>query len=245
MLSSYGKREWITILLIGVMISATVLVFRIHWWPLAAVVAVATLALLAFFRDPNRSVPSQRGVMVSPADGVVSSVHQVEGFEPLGEAAQCVRIFLSVLDVHVNRSPCHGLVRSVTHRPGKHTNALNPDSAEVNEAVTTLLVHPTRKHPVAAVRQVAGLIARTIVCGCKEGDILQRGQRYGLIKFGSTTELYVPLSASPRVLVQRGQRVRGGETLLMEIKGAPGTGLSDDPEPEGAGPAPVTVAPVA
>ena len=114
MLSPYGKREWLTILLIGLMITVTVLIVKPQWWPIAAVTVAATLALLSFFRDPNRQIPSQRGIMISPADGRISSIHEVEHFEPFGEPATCVRIFLSVLNVHVNRSPCHGMVESIT-----------------------------------------------------------------------------------------------------------------------------------
>ena len=221
MLTAYGKREWRTILAIGLTLAATC-VF-VQWWQLAAACIVVTAALLSFFRDPVRSIPSQRGVMVSPADGRVSSVHELDYFEPLGEAAVCVRIFLSLLNVHVNRCPCHGQVDSITHQPGRHLSALNPRSARLNEWNLIVLRHPTRGHSVAAVRQVAGLLARTIVCGVKLGQILQRGERLGMIKFGSTTELYIPQSARPRVTVQKGQKVFGGQTVLAQLAPCPAT----------------------
>ena len=214
-LSEYGKREWLTILAIGVMLTATF--FYVGLWWIAIVVIIADLALLSFFRDPERRTPSQRGMVTSPADGKISSIHDVQNFEPLGEDAVCVRIFLSVADVHVNRSPLHGIVASVTHKPGDHLNALNPQSAEVNESVLIVLHHPIRRYPVAAVRQVAGLIARTIVCATRPEQILQRGQRYGMIKMGSTTELYLPVSAKPQILVQQGQMVKGGLTVLAKV----------------------------
>lgn len=227
-LSPYGKREWITVLVIGVIVTAAIpIAWPAGWW-LSILTGLFTLALLAFFRDPTRIVPSQRDIMVSPADGTISSVHEVEHYEPFGEGAACVRIFLSLFNVHINRSSCHGRVKSITHKPGKYMNALKPESAEVNESNTLVFVHPVRGHEICAVRQVSGAIARTIVCGAEEGQILQRGERFGLIKFGSTTELYVPLSAKPNVLVQRGQKVKGGETVLMEIKGAPGTSRDVD-----------------
>src|SRR5688500_19231133 len=116
LLSPYGKNEWLTFLAVGLL--ACIAMALMQWWVVAAVIMVATLALLSFFRDPNRPIPSQRIVMVAPADGKVSSIHTLDNFEPLGGPATCVRIFLSVLDVHVNRSPCHGLVTAIAHTPG-------------------------------------------------------------------------------------------------------------------------------
>ena len=214
-MSSYGKNEAITILAIGVLL--TIASFLVGWWPLALLIIAATVALLSFFRDPERRVPTQRNVVVAPADGVVSSIHQLDRFEPFDGPATCIRIFLSVLNVHVNRSPCHGQVSQVLHKPGEHLNALNPDSAEANESNLIVLLHPIRQHPVAAVRQVAGLLARTIACGVQEGDILQRGQRIGMIKLGSTTELYLPHDLQPQVVVQEGQKVQGGLTVLAHV----------------------------
>ncbi|MFA9476802.1 phosphatidylserine decarboxylase [Phycisphaerales bacterium AB-hyl4] len=212
MLSGYARNEWLTIIAVGLMISGVT--FVVGWWWLSVLVVIATVALVLFFRDPHRRVPTQRGAVVAPADGRVSSVHRVEHFEPFDEPAVCIRIFLSVLDVHINRSPCHGEVVSITHKPGKHLNALNPDSAEVNESNLLVMVHPIRRQPVAAVRQVAGLLARTIVCAAEVGKVLQRGERIGIIKLGSTTELYLPESLGPEVQVQQGQKVLAGRTVV-------------------------------
>lgn len=219
MLSGYGKHEWLTILGIGVMCSAAFAL--IGWWWLVILFVLATAAGLLFFRDPERRTPTQRGVVVSPADGRVVSIHQVDHCEPLGGAALCIRVFLSVLDVHINRSPCHAVVQSVTHKPGDHLNVLNPKSAEVNESVTTVLLHPTRRYPMAVVRQIAGLLARTIVCAVKPEQILQRGQRIGMIKLGSTTELYLPQALTPVAEVEVGQYVYGGLTVLAKISAPP------------------------
>jgi phosphatidylserine decarboxylase len=213
MLSGYAKLEWLTILGIGALLTLAFAV--IGWWLLAILMVLATFAVLTFFRDPDRRPPVQRGVFVSPADGRVSSVHRVEHYEPFDGPAMCIRVFLSVLDVHVQRSPCHGVVASVTHKPGQYLNALNPQSAEVNESVTMVLVHPIRRHPIAAVRQVSGLLARTIVCGVEPDTILQRGQRYGIIKLGSTAELYIPETLGPKPAVERGAKVKAGVTILF------------------------------
>ncbi|MEX0744141.1 MAG: phosphatidylserine decarboxylase [Phycisphaeraceae bacterium] len=212
MLSGFARNEWLTIIAVGMMLAIATLVMGL-WW-LAVLVLLAAAALVAFFRDPHRRVPTQRGAVVAPADGRVSSVHRVERFEPFDGPAMCIRIFLSVLDVHVNRSPCHGEVLSIAHKPGQHLNALNPESAEVNESNLVVLVHPIRRQPIAAVRQVAGLLARTIVCRAREGQVLQRGERIGIIKLGSTTELYLPEALAPELSVEQGQYVYGGLTVV-------------------------------
>jgi phosphatidylserine decarboxylase len=227
MFSPYAKNEWLTIAAIGLLLAITAGITQI-WW-LMAVVLVLTVAVLAFFRDPDRPMPTQRNVVVAPADGKISSVHELEHFEPLNGPATCVRIFLSVFDVHVNRCPCHGRVASITHTPGKHGNALNPDSAEANENNLIVLVHPIREHPVAAVRQVAGMLARTIGCGVEEGQTLQRSQRIGMIKLGSTTELYLPAQLSPEVQVKVGQKVKGGWTVVASISAPEPAASSDTP----------------
>ncbi len=214
-LTLYGRREWITIVLLSAIVAGLGVWFR--WWWLSGVSVILAFVLLSFFRDPNRRIPTQKGIMVSPADGKISSIHHLDHFEPLSGPATCIRIFLSVADVHVNRAPCHGQVASISPKPGLYLNALNPKSAEVNESNLLVLVHPIKRTPIAAVRQVSGLIARTIVCGVNVGDTLQRGQRFGMIKFGSTTELYIPNAARPEVSVRQGQMVKGGESILAQV----------------------------
>lgn len=216
MLSPFARSQCLIIIAAGAVLTGACLGLR--WWGLAAVVAVATLALLAFFRDPNRQVPSRRGVVVSPADGRVRSIHRIDHFEPFDGPAHCVRIFLSVFDVHVQRSPLHGRVASIHRRDGPRGNALKEDSAEENAAVTMVLNHPTRDEPRAAVRQIVGMVARRIVCSPAEGDILQRGQRYGIIIFGSTVDLYLPEDQIAAIELQSGQRVNGGVTVVAELR---------------------------
>lgn len=219
MLSPHAKSEWTTILVIGLLLSATAILAG--WWWLSIPLIIATLGLMLFFRDPDRPIPTQRGIMVSPADGKVSSIHEVEFFEPFNGPAICVRIFLSVFDVHINRSPIHGVVTSITHKPGEHLNVLNPKSAEVNEHNLLIFAHPIRRDTVAAVRQVAGLCARTICCTVSTGAVIQRGQRIGIIKLGSTTELYIPARFNPEVIVEQGQYVYGGTTILANVNMGP------------------------
>ena len=231
MLSSYGRRQWLTVAAMGVMLTATLAVCA-TWWA-SVLAALATLGLLSFFRDPDRRIPTQRSIMVSPADGHVSAIENLEWFDFFGEPALCVRIFLSVFDVHINRSPCHGLVASISPKRGAHLSALKPRSARLNSSNLILVRHPTNGRFVAAVRQVAGALARTIICRVRPDQIVQRGQRIGMIVLGSTTELYVPASLQPQAKVAIGQKVRGGQTVLVTIKSAPGRptpdGVSNQP----------------
>ncbi len=215
MLSGDAKKEWLTIFAVGACIGASLVL--LGYWPAAVIVGLLTLALVLFFRDPDRRTPSHRGVVVAPSDGTVSSIHELEHFEPFGGPAVCVRIFMSVFDVHINRCPCHGKVASITEKAGRFRNTLNPEAAEDNQSVTTLLVHPVKNHPVAAVRQIAGLLARTIHNSLREEQVVQRGQRMGLIKLGSTTELYLPMTLLPEVQVRQGQKVLAGLSVLANV----------------------------
>ncbi|MEM6553066.1 MAG: phosphatidylserine decarboxylase [Planctomycetota bacterium] len=211
MLSPDAKPEWLTLLAIGAILTLTA---ALLWWPAAILIALLAAGAILFYRDPDRRIPTARHAMVAPADGHISSIHRVEHYAPFNQPATCIRIFLSVLDVHVNRCPCHSRVAEITHTPGKHGNALNPQSAEDNESRLLLLEHPIRNQPLAAVRLVAGLIARTIHTSVEPPQILQRGQRIGVIKLGSTAELYIPDDLKPDVKVVKGEKVRGAETIL-------------------------------
>ncbi|WP_200761130.1 phosphatidylserine decarboxylase [Poriferisphaera corsica] len=216
-LSGYGKNEWITAIIISMLLAAASILFDL--WYLIIPIFLALAFVINFFRDPDRRIPSQRGIAVAPSDGRITSIHDIESYEPFdNQPATCIRIFMSVFNVHVNRSPCHGRIASITHTPGKHTNTLNPNCCEVNERNLILMKHPTKGHPVAAVRQVAGLLARTICCAVEENAVIQRGQRIGMIKLGSTTELYIPKSLLEKVTVEEGQSVKGGLTVLAQVK---------------------------
>ncbi len=238
-LSSYGKQTWSICLGIGVVIA--IVFAALQWWWAIAIPVVFTFCALAFFRDPHRVIPTDPNILVSPCDGSVSSIHDVLNFEPFeGEDAVCVRVFMSLLSVHVNRAPCDGVVDNLVDQPGKYLSALNPASAEENTWKRFVLRDAETNQPVAAVRQIAGRIARTIVCGSKEGDQLKRGERFGLIKFGSTTELYVPKRFDPQVVVGKGQKVEGGLTVLVKITAATPEQGADHTESTSETPAIVT-----
>lgn len=167
---------------------------------------------LWFFRNPRRCPPEEPGVFVAPADGRVQDITEVDDPEFVGGKAWRVGIFLSPFDVHVNRAPCAGVVRGSVHRKGEFLPAYNPHAATRNESWTLCLEMDNGCK--TAVKQISGVLARRIVCEPHSGDRLARGQCYGMIKFGSRTELYVPLSAECEITVKVGDKVRGGETLL-------------------------------
>ncbi|HZS31873.1 MAG TPA: phosphatidylserine decarboxylase family protein [Methylomirabilota bacterium] len=178
------------------------------WTRVAALIAVVAAFMAFFFRDPERVAPAVSGAILAPADGRVVDVRAVVA-DPFVGAAWRVSIFLSPLDVHVNRAPIGGLVAEVQYRPGRRAAAYRSEASELNERTSVALQGETAR---VVVRQIAGVLARRIVCRVRPGDKLVAGQRFGLIKFGSRTDLIVPASARLRVVV--GDHVRGGETVV-------------------------------
>ncbi len=179
-----------------------------HWgWAIPPLLLAAFF--LWFFRDPQRTIPADPGVIVSPADGLVTETAHIS--TPDG-SRQRISIFLSVFDVHVNRSPIAGKITSVRYREGKYLNAMNPASAECNEQN---IVTVSGEGMEVTFKQIAGLLARRIVFNFREGDRLERGQRVGMIKFGSRTDIIFPAHAELRV--KPGQRVKGGATILAAM----------------------------
>lgn len=224
-LSRYGRREWLglTLVLAPMALAAAWAALGWHsaWWALTALALLLWFAGVMFFRDPlgRRPASDDRRDLVSPADGRVSAVLELDHHDAVSGPALVVRIFLSVLDVHLNRAPCDGTVERLDHRPGRYLDARTEESARVNESLLMVLRNDTLG-PIG-VRQVSGAIARRIVNAARPGDRLVRGQRYGMIKFGSTTELIVPRAgpggaATARVRV--GDRVTGGVTILACVR---------------------------
>jgi phosphatidylserine decarboxylase len=177
--------------------------------PLTLLPVLVALFFLWFFRDPERKIPAGRGEIVSPADGVVT---EAEWIETAAGSRLRLSIFLNVFDVHVNRAPVAGTVRAVEYREGGFLNAMKPESVIMNEQ--TLVVIDAGGYEVSY-KQIAGLLARRIVCSVKVGDRLERGQRVGMIKFGSRTDVLMPAEAVPQV--KSGARVRGGSTILAVL----------------------------
>ncbi|MEI9999939.1 MAG: phosphatidylserine decarboxylase [Verrucomicrobiota bacterium] len=165
--------------------------------------------VIYFFRDPERAVPADEKIIVSAADGLVVGIDEME--EPDFHLGPMIRIavFLSVFDVHVNRTPCDGTVKSTIYKAGRFLDVRHPDSSRLNECRSWWLETPRGN---VAVRQIAGLIARRIVAWAAEGEALARGQRFGMIRFGSRTEVFLPAECT--VLVKLGDRVQGAATPI-------------------------------
>jgi phosphatidylserine decarboxylase len=177
------------------------------WWALPALLLAAFF--LWFFRDPDREIPGEGGALVSPADGKVTDVSPVVSN---GASRLRISIFLNVFDVHVNRSPIGGTIREVQYQRGKFVNAMNAASAELNEQN---VVTVEGEGQTVVFKQIAGLLARRIVFNKKVGDRVERGERVGLIKFGSRVD--VLLDASATVEVKVGDRVKGGSSVLAYL----------------------------
>lgn len=194
----------------SVMLGAAVLVGWLTAPAWALIPALLGGFFMWFFRDPERTIPTAPGAVVSPADGKVTSVSQVE-FD--GKRLQRISIFLNVFNVHVNRSPIAGKIRSVDYQSGKFLNAMNPDCAECNEQNTVLVAGDGQS---VIFKQIAGLLARRIVFNKRIGDEVARGERVGLIKFGSRTD--VLLEPSAEISVKAGDHVKGGSSILAFLK---------------------------
>ena len=175
-----------------------------------------TLAVALFFRNPVRVTPRGADYIVSPADGIVTYVGPAqlpkEIENPTGEYTR-ISIFLSVLDVHVNRVPAGGTIKQLHYNPGKFLSATLEKASDDNERQTVLMESLSGK-PIAFV-QIAGLIARRIICDLKMGDSVEAGERFGIIRFGSRMDVYFPEGVAPQVIV--GQRMIGGETILANL----------------------------
>ncbi len=212
-MAPYARVEVAVIGLLGV-IATSVLAWLAGWWALLA--ALPAAALLSFYRDPPRRVPRRADVLLSPADGRVIRIEAGERDAETDATRLRIVIFLSVFNVHINRAPCAGRVTTVEHRPGEFLNALKPEATQRNEYCrATLESDPPLPGPIV-VRQIAGLLAKRIVCRLRPGERVAAGQRYGMIKLGSQTELSAPSSANWKLCVAVGARVRAGETVLAE-----------------------------
>ncbi|MBL6723852.1 MAG: phosphatidylserine decarboxylase family protein [Rubripirellula sp.] len=192
------------------------------WWLPAGLPPLVLSILIAwFFRDPNREVPTQLGTVVSPADGKLVQIETIE--DP--ELGTCVQfgIFLSIFNVHANRSSLPGRVVAVRYRPGKFLNALRPESARENENLDIVLIDNEEIQPDGTprkfrIRQITGQFARRIVCWVRPGDVLNRGEMYGMIKLGSRTELIIPAEDSLEIVAKIGDKICAGSTTLARYR---------------------------
>jgi phosphatidylserine decarboxylase len=200
---------------VAIFAAITLVLFWV-WDPLGWLGVGMTVWCYYFFRDPKRSVPQNAGLMVSPADGVVSLIERAVPPAELGlgpEALLRVSVFMNVFNCHVNRAPIAGKVTAVAYRPGKFFNASLDKASEENER-NALAIEMADGRKIAVV-QIAGLVARRIVCWTKPGDTLATGERFGLIRFGSRLDVYLPEGMQPQVAI--GQTTVGGETVIALV----------------------------
>jgi phosphatidylserine decarboxylase len=199
---------------ISLLVVAVIVWVGTQWISLTAFPVLLAVFFLWFFRDPERTIPSGEGLILSPGDG---KVEEAEWIETTVGSRFRVSIFLSVVDVHVNRAPISGRVSLVEYREGQFLNAMNSESAILNEQ--TLVIIDDGKHSVSF-KQIAGLLARRIICDLKTGDTVERGQRMGMIKFGSRVDVLMPADVELRV--KQGDRVKGGSSVLGVLPGYSG-----------------------
>ncbi|MFZ0034067.1 MAG: phosphatidylserine decarboxylase [Sedimentisphaerales bacterium] len=203
----------IACLVVGVLYLSALVIISIE-----TVLAVVLIWVLSFFRDPYRRCPLDKNLLLSPADGEVTNIEIVKENDFTSERAIRIGIFLSIFDVHINRAPCNVKVERISYKKGRYKNAANPESGQVNESNDLCIIRTDSPEDRLIVRQISGAIARRIVCAAKEGQELAGGEKFGMIKFGSRTELYVPARANVKCLVQIGDGVKAGLTPLVRYE---------------------------
>ena len=189
---------------------ATLIAALLHNEAATLAALAVTAFVLYFFRDPSRVVPDDPSTLVSPADGQIILIEQVVDDRYLQTSVQKISIFMNVFDVHVNRTPFAGVVEKIVYSPGRFYSADSPRAALENETCAVVLDGGQGRR--MAFVQMAGLIARRIVCWAEKGDLLVKGSRFGLIRFGSRVDLYLPMDL--RLEIKKGQRVKAGQTIL-------------------------------
>jgi phosphatidylserine decarboxylase len=197
--------------IIGSLLLTIVVLFAFP--PATCIPLLLTAFMLYFFRDPSRNIPTGKGLFVSPADGAVVLIRDTPEEKYLHADVKQISIFMSPFNVHVNRAPCDGIVKIVNHNKGTFVAAYKEEASVRNENIEMVL---ETEHGDILVRQVAGLVARRAVCRKKERDELRRGERYGIIKFSSRVDLYLPKDAVIKVEIH--DKVIAGETVLAELK---------------------------
>jgi phosphatidylserine decarboxylase len=205
----------IAMLLLVFLLAAVNLIHRSFWVPVPFVLLFWAF-ILYFFRDPDRDIPPSRNVLLSPADGRVTHIGEVDEPDFPGGRALRISIFLSVFNVHVNRIPRTSQVVGLRYFPGRFMDARNPQCAAYNEQLWIDLEEsePPRR---IRVKQISGTLARRIVCWLKPGQTVWAGERFGMIKFGSRTDVYIPTDESMEVNVKVGDKVKGGSTILLKL----------------------------
>ena len=218
----------VVMIVLAVVGSAIPPVFKIS---LEMLLFVVLVWILCFFRDPDRKVVRESDVLLAPADGTVTDIETVGDIEGFDGPVLRIGIFLSIFNVHINRMPCRVRVEKVTYKKGLYKNAMNPQSGRVNESNDITMTRLDKPCDRLLVRQISGAIARRIVCLARAGQDFAGGQDFGMIKFGSRTELYLPVTPDVSTLVEVGDKVKAGLTVLVRYQKCPNS-KSKEPEKE-------------
>ncbi len=191
-----------------------------HWAILIAevILAIVLIFVLSFFRDPARNTPTDKNILLAPADGTVADIEVVDEKEVIKGKALRIGIFLSVFNVHINRSPCDVKIDKITYKKGGFKDARSPLAGTSNESNDLFLIRKQAPFDKLIVRQISGAIARRIVCKAQAGMELAGGEKFGMIKFGSRTELYVPTNKGVKCSVKIGDKVKAGLTTLVKYE---------------------------
>jgi phosphatidylserine decarboxylase len=237
-LTKYGWPQVLFFPAIVLTVMAVCLVVGIWFWPawatysLEAILAVLLIWVLSFFRDPYRPVPADISLLLAPADGKITDIEILGGDNIsqkddntqnleagfVGGPALRIGIFLNIFNVHINRAPCNVKVEKITYKKGRHKNAMSPDSGRANESNDLWLTRTDEPEDKLILRQISGAIAQRIVCKASEGQNLTGGEKFGMIKFGSRTELYLFAHDNAKCLVKIGDKVKAGITPLVRYE---------------------------
>lgn len=193
-------------------------VTKVLVWAPEVILLIVLVWVFSFFRDPHRVISTDVNLLLSPADGTIAAVETLDAYEGFDGPVLRIEIFLSIFNVHINRVPCPVEIGAITYKPGKFLDARSPQCSKVNEANEVVMTRADAPTDRLLVRQISGAIARRIVCEAKTGEHYAGGDQFGMIKFGSCTELFVPVRENLACRVQIGDKVKAGLTVLAEYE---------------------------
>ncbi|MFA5555132.1 MAG: phosphatidylserine decarboxylase [Phycisphaerae bacterium] len=219
-LTKYGLPQVVIIPAIIIAVMFIVLTAGLNWLTISvqAVLFILLVFVISFFRNPKRQIPQDNRLLLAPADGTIRDIELIEDHNFTGGKALRIGIFLSIFNAHINRSPCSAKVEKITYKKGKFKDARDPLAGKVNESNDIILIRNNFPEDKIIVRQISGAIARRIVCSLKHSQILASGEKFGMIKFGSRTELYVPARDDVKCLVNVGDKVKAGISALIRYE---------------------------
>jgi len=221
-ITKYGLPQIVVFPTILIVLMVIALLLGKKFLPIWTTVTIEVILLiiliwvLSFFRDPFRAIPTDKNLLIAPADGKVTDIEIVDENKFIQGKALRIGIFLSIFNVHINRAPCDCTIEKITYKKGKFKNAMDPQSGQVNESNDLYITRTQSPQDKLIVRQISGAIARHIICETAPGQKLTAGQKFGMIKFGSRTELYIPQSDYTQCRVKIGDKVKAGLTPMVK-----------------------------